>query len=242
MRFSSFLTENKNLKNEATLVLHKIISMVDNGHVEVTDSAMRFSVGAMIHKGAYNKLYVVVRKGESGVQLGRSRTAEGVSAIVVGVDKLPDRKGIDTLLSKTETFNKFVEAFVTYLTRVHDHQGEHDKHDDEMEVENTGNFEDNYKALIAEFESTNIDSYKKAVAEVTGSTEGNANSIHQEVSKMSLGNLKKEYIGTSEAEFLALVKKLPSYDKFTKIDKAMAAKADARLKTYYTGHIKQLAA
>lgn len=241
MRFSSYITENKNLKNEATLVLHKIISMVDNGHVDATEKDLRFSVGALIHKGAYNKLFVVIRQGESGVQLGRSRTAEGTSAIVVGVDKLPDRKNIDTLLSKTETFNKFVETFVTYLSRVHDHHAEHDKHDAELHIENSGNFEENYKALIAEFEESNVSAYEKATGEVTGSTKDNANAIHQEVSKLSLGNLKKEYIGNNESEFLGLVKKLPAYKNFAHIEKELSAKLDARLKTYYNGRLKSIA-
>lgn len=240
MGFSRYLTENKNLKNEATLVLHKIISMVDNGHVDATEDSLRFSVGALIHKGAYNKLFVVIRKGTEGMQLGRSKTAEGVSAIVIGVDKLPDRKNIDTLLSKTDNFNKFVETFVTYLVRVHDHQGDHDKHDSEREVENNEGFEENYAALIAEFNDTNVSQYEKAVADVTGSTKDNGSAIHQEVSKLSLGNLKKEFIGNSEAEFLALVKKLPAYEKFTKIDKALAQKLEARLKTFYNGSIRSL--
>lgn len=239
MRFSTYLTENKNLKNEATLVLHKIISMVDNAHVDMNENDIRFAVGPMIHKGSYNGLKVVIRKGDKGVRLGKLRDGSG-AVIVVGVDRLPERKGIDTLLSKTDYFEGFVTAFVQYLNKLHDHDADHDKHDAEVEVDNTENFEDNYNKIVAEFTAKNVETYKKAYEEATGQTVDNANLLKREIVKLSVKNLQKEYIGTNEAEFLSLVKKLPEYKAFERIDKSLSAKLDARLKTYFASHVKPL--
>lgn len=239
MRFSTFLTENKNLKNEATLVLHKIISMVDNAHVDMGENDIRFAVGPMIHKGAYNGLMVVIRKGETGVRLGKKRDGNG-AAIVIGVSELPDRKGIDTMLSKTNYYDGFVEAFVQYLTKLHDHDAEHEKHDAELEIDNTENFEDNYKALIKEFEENNLTNYKKAYEEATGQSADNANLISKETLKLSVKNLQKEYLGMNEGEFVSIVKKLDGYKAFSGIDKSLTSKVESRLKTYFSTNIREL--
>lgn len=239
MRFSTFLTENKNLKNEATLVLHKIISMVDNAHVDASENDIRFAVGPMIHKGAYNGLQVVIRKGDSGVRLGKSRST-GNPVIVIGVDRLPDRKGIDTLLSKSDYFNGFVTAFTDYLKKLHDHDADYDKHDAELEVDNTENFEDNYNKIVADFAENNIEPYKKAFEEATGQSADNANLLNKETLKLSVKNLQKEYLGTNENEFLSIVKKLAGYKAFERIDKSLSSKLDSRLKTYFASNVKPL--
>lgn len=242
MRFSTYLNENKNLKTEASLVLHKIIHMVDGGHVDMGESDIRFAVGPMIHKGAYDKLQVVIRKADKiAVRLGKPREGEG-AVIVIDTKKLPERKKIDALLSETEVFNGFVEAFVGYLQKLHDHDAEHGKHDAEVEVDNNSNFEDNYNALITEFTKSNIEPYKNAFQEVHGHVNNNANVIKHETTKLSLKNLQKEYLGTTDTEFLGLVKKLPGFKKFDHIQKELTSKLDSRLKAYFISSIKPLLA
>jgi hypothetical protein len=241
MRFSTYLTENKNLKTEATLVLHKIINMVDNGHVDMNDSDIRFSVGPMIHKGSYDGLKVVIRKAEKiSVKLGK--TKEGAPVIVIDTKKLPERKKIDSLLSEKDIFDGFVTAFVSYLQNIHDHLADHPKHDAEVEVDNNSNFEDNYNALIAEFTKSNVEAYTKAAEEVQSQVNNNANIIKTETTKLSIKNLQKEYLGTSEAEFLGIVKKLPGFKKFEHLQKELSSKLDSRLKTYFTSSVKPIMA
>lgn len=242
MRFSTYLNENKSLNNEATLVLHKIIHMVDNAHVDISDADIRFAVGPMIHKGAYDKVQVVIRKADKiQVRLGKVREGDG-AVIVIDTKKLPDRKSIDSLLSETEVFKGFVSAFVQYLQKLHDHDGDHEKHDAEIEVDNNTNFEDNYNELIAEFTKTKIEEYKSAFQETHSHVNNNANIIKNETTKLAIKKLQAEYLGASEAEFLSIVKKLPGYKKFDKIQKELSAKLDSRLKTYYRTTVKPLLA
>lgn len=242
MRFSTYLTENKNLKNEATLVLHKIIHMVDSGHVDMGESDIRFAVGPMVHKGSYSNLTVVIRKADKiAVRLGKTREGDG-AAIVIDTKNLPDRKSIDALLSEKEVFNGFVDAFVDYLQKLYDRTAEHPKHDDEVEGENNSNFEDNYNALVAEFAKRNVEAYKTAFQEVHSHVNNNADIIKHETTKLSLKNLQKEYLGTTEAEFLGLVKKLPGFRKFDRIQKELKSKLDSRLKAYYLASVQPLLA
>lgn len=240
MRFSTYLNENKSLNNEATLVIHKIIHMVDKAHVDIGENDIRFAVGPMIHKGSYDKVQVVIRKADKiQVRLGKVREGEG-AAIVIDTKKLPDRSKIDALLSETEVFKGFVSAFVQYLQKLHDHNAEYDKHDAEIEVDNNENFEDNYNALIAEFNDTNVEEYKKAFEETHSHVNNNADIIKNETTKLAIKNLQSEYLGSSESEFISLVKKLPTYKKFDKIQKELSAKLDSRLKTYYRTSVKPL--
>lgn len=240
MRFSTYLNESKNLKTEASLVLHKIIHMVDSGHVDMGETDIRFSVGPMIHKGAYNKLQVVIRKGDTiGVRLGKPREGDG-AVIVIDTKKLPERKKIDALLSEKEIFDGFVTAFVDYLQKLHDHDAEHGKHDAEVEVDNNAGFEDNYNALIAEFTKSNIEPYKTAFQEVHSHVNNNANVIKHETTKLSLKNLQKEYLGTTDSEFMTLIKKLPGFSKFKGVQKELTTKLDSRLKAYFLASIKPL--
>jgi hypothetical protein len=237
MRFSTYLTESKSLKNEATLVLHKIIHMVDNGHVDMSENDIRFAVGPMIHKGAYDKLKVVVRKADKvGVRLGKVRDGEG-AVIVVDTKKLPARDKIDSLLSETEVFNGFVEAFVQYLQKLHDHDAEHDKYAPEKEVEHSGNFEENYNALIAEF-NEKLSEYENAHGEVHSHVNNNANVIKHETTKLSIKQLQKDYLGNTEDEFMSIVKKLPGYNKFDHLAKELKTKLESRLKSYYNTTVK----
>lgn len=239
MRFSTYLNESKSVKNEATLVLHKILHMIDHGHVDVTDKDIRFAVGPMIHMGAYNKLQVVIRKANSiGVKLGKLREGEG-SVIVIDTKTLPERTKIDNLLSEKEVFEGFITAFTKYLSTVHDHKADHPQHASEAARSNNDNFEANYNALVAEF-GEKIEEYQKAHDEVHSHVNNSADIIKHETTKISLRELQKEYLGTTEAEFLGLVKKLPGYTKFEKIEKELSTKLDSRLKAYYNTTVAPL--
>lgn len=239
MRFSTFISESNNLSNEATLVLHKIIHMVDNGHVDMGESDIRFTVGPMIHQGAYNKLKVVIRKSETiSVKLGKTREG-GQPVIVINTKKLPSRDKIDALLSETKVFEGFVAAFKEYLIKLHDHKAEHPQHADEEAQSNTENFEENYNALVAEF-GKKIEEFKKASEEVHSHVNNNADIIKHETTKLSLVQLQKEYLGTTENEFLSIIKKLPAFKKFNKVEKELSAKLDTRLKAYYLASVQPL--
>lgn len=240
MLFSTYLIENQNLKTEATLVLHKIIHMVDNAHVDMGENDIRFAVGPMIHKGAYNGLNVVIRKADKiSVRLAKPREGKG-AVIVIDTKTMPTRDKIDTLLSEKDIFNGFLDAFVGYLEKLHDHNAEHPQHDSEREHANNGSFEDNYNAIIAEFTKTNIEAYKNATKEVNDQVNNNANIIKNETTKLSVLNLQKEYLGTSEAEFISIVKKLPGYKKFDHVAKELTSKLTTRLKSYYLAVVKPL--
>lgn len=223
MLFSTYLNESKNFRNEATLVLHKIIHMVDNGHVDMGENDIRFGVGPMVHKGSYDGLTVVIRKGGTEtVRLGKTKDDKPV--IVIDTPKLPDRKEIDSMLEKRVFFDGFISAFSLYLQKMHNPNADYNKHADELELENNENFEDNYNALVAEFAKTNVEDFKKAIDEVNNHIDNNANLIKKETRKLSVDRLKSEYLGTSEAEFLSIVKKLPTYKKFDRIKKELKAK------------------
>lgn len=239
MRFSTYLNENKSLQNEATLVIHKIIHMIDSGHVDVNDTDIRFTVGPLIHKGSYNAVSVVIRKAaKPAIRLAKTRDKDG-AVIVIDTKTLPERMKIDTFLSGKEVFDGFVSEFVKYLSTLHDHDADHDKHDSEAEQDNTTNFEENYTKLIKELEKS-VEKYNTTKDEVNGHVENNANIIKHETTKLSIKNLQKEYLGTNEAEFMTIVKKLPAYEAFKGIDKELNSKLESRLKTYFASNIKAL--
>jgi uncharacterized membrane protein YcgQ (UPF0703/DUF1980 family) len=241
MRFSTYLNENKSLHNEATLVIHKIIHMIDSGHVDQNDSDIRFTIGPMIHKGSYNTVSVVIRKSErQSVRLAKARDGNN-AVIVIDTKKLPERKNIDTFLSDKAIFDGFVSSFTKYLSTLHNHDADHDEHESETELHNTEDFEENYKKLIEEIEK-NVEAYTTTKAEVTGHVENSANIIKHETTKLSIKNLQKEYLGNTEAEFVGIIKKLPAYENFKGISKELTTKLESRLKTYFISKIKSLTA
>lgn len=242
MKFSKFLTEKtKSYTNEAILVLHKIVSMVDNAHVDINDRDIRFAIGPMIKKGSYNDVMVVIRKQPAN---GRARLAKMNNAdkfaIVIDAKELPSRKEIDTFLSKQDVFDSFVDAFAYYLENYHDYSGEYEKYEPELEIENTEKFEDNYNALIAEFNETNVDAFNKAAAELKSKIESTSNIISKHSYNIAIKNLQKEYIGTNESEFLVIIRKLGAFDKFLNIGKDLRQKLESRLKTYFATNVKPL--
>ena len=239
MRFSTFLAEKANTNNEAIFVLHKIISLIDNGHVDVSDSDIRFSVGHLIKQGALNELRVVIRKGSTEqVRVGVDKN--GKAAIVVDTKELPDRKSIDTLLSKKPVFDGFVAAFKSYMDTHHNHDAEYEKHENEVALENEGGFNENYEALIAEFKEKNIDVFEKTNAELNSYLETEATDLNSESVKGSIENIKRDILGTTETEFINIVKKLDTYKKFEGVSKELKTKLDSRLKSYFQSTVKPL--
>lgn len=239
MRFSMFLNENKGYISEATVTLHKIISMADSAHIDMGND-IRFNIGSMTKTGAYEKLWVVIRvDGTKSVRLARFRADQNM-AIVISVDSLPERDKIDTLLSSHAVYQNFIKTFASYLDKHHDHNAEYDKNDLEIAEENIKNFEENYNALIDEFKSTNLEQYKKTAEAVQTHIDSTANVIEQTTAKLSFEKLKKEYLGADVSEFLNIVKKLKSYEKFDKLDKTLKEKLESRLKSFYKSSVKNI--
>ena len=241
MKFSQFITENNTIKSEATLVIHQIISMLDKGHVDMSDKAIRFLVGPLVRKTNYNNIELVVRVGQKAdAKLAKKK--DGSYAIVIDTTgRLPKRKEIDTLLAKPELYNKIVTAFQRYLSNYYQNDPESEKqYDDEIEDDNTSNFEENYEKLIADFTEKNIKKYEEAVGHAHSQIEQSANLIHTGTKDLVTQKLIQNHLGNTFEEFMTVIKELEPFSKFEKIDKELKEKLDARLKTFYHSKVKPM--
>lgn len=250
MKFKEYLrdtlVEGSSYENEATLVLHKIVDMVDHGHVDVSDTSetMTFNVGQLIKKGAYKNLEVIIRKRGKNTKprFGVSQKT-GKMAIVMDVAKLPDRLEIDSLLSKKEMVAAFKEAFVKYLEIGHDHDDfnghEPTNHEKRKNHNNPKTFEESYAKLLKAIKN-NIKSFESAALQASNEIENIGHHGKQEVHKIAIRRLASEYFGANEKEFKGVTSKLPEAEFMSHLETEFKKKVEARLGDFYEHTIAPL--
>jgi hypothetical protein len=118
MKFKEFLIETiNNPENEADVILHQIISNVDESHVYYSDHRLDFNIGIMIKRSAYFRLYMSIFNGGSGsIKLGKNKdTEKGGYTIVISAAKYPDRMDIDAFLSQKGVYDEVKEELVKFI-------------------------------------------------------------------------------------------------------------------------------
>lgn len=236
--FQMYLTEKQGHQSRASLVFHKIISMLDHGHVDFTEKHVKFNIGALVKDSSYNNVNVLIRKGSnSGARLGISK-ADHASYVVIETPTLPTRDKIDSFLESDKVAKSFITAVSQYLAKLHHEDPEAHKTSDEMQsITNTPErFEEIYGEIVRSVDEA-IEKYN-ASKEETGKAFTKFNVIKQETQKITHGLVAKEYFGNSEGEFAK--KFIAANTDAAHFDKDMKVKLESRLKTLYISKVKPL--
>jgi hypothetical protein len=236
--FKTFLLEFKGAGNEATLVFHKLLSMLDKGHVDVTATDVTFNVGAVIKSSSYNNLVVKIRQGAvSSTKLGIHKVNQK-KYIIIETPEVPTKEHLVDFLENVETAKPFISAFEKYLVYVHQEPKNAHKTKDEMVhvVNNDQKFEEMYNTIVKSVDAA-IDSYRKARGE--GEQLFNKFNVgKQETQKITHSILRNEAFGKNEAEFATkFMKEVPEVEH---LNKDMKEKMESRLKSLYVSKIADI--
>lgn len=234
----TFLLEKKGHESRASLVFHKIVSMLDHGHVDFSEKSVKFNIGALVKHSSYNHLNVFIRKGSAfGARLGIHKKDHS-SVIVIETDELPSRDKIDTFLESTKVAKSFIAAVAKYLEKLHKEDPDAHKTSDEMEshTNTTERFEEIYNEIVKSVDEA-ITKFNANKAE-TGKVFDKFNIIKQETQKATHSLVEKEYFGSSESEFTK--KYISENGTAAHFNKDMKNKLESRLKSLYMSKIKPL--
>ena len=236
MRFTQYLIESRTqlINEKHELVLQKVIDGVDDGHVEYSDSKIVFDIGEISETPKLRGLQLVIRAGsKDDIKLGR--TKEGNHAIVIDTTgNMPGRQEIDTFLASKTIYAGFQKAYTTYVQNFFDHSKEYDKSDTETKLSaNTReSFEEAYSDLIHAISEHN-GKYTQTVAELDKELEKLANTGRKKAIELAKENLRDEYLGKSDKEFISKAMALPEAAFAKHLDKDWKAKLESRLTNYY---------
>lgn len=237
---------SKPYETEASLVLHKIIDMLDHGHVEMGEdgSKISFNVGQLIKKSPYKNLNVIIRKkdGKPKVRFGFSKNT-GQLSIVIDTPKLPERHNIDDFLHKTEMADSFKKAFVEYLDVAHDPDGFNEHEPTNHEKKKTHNdrktFEQNYAALVNAVKKA-TKKFESSAIEAQNHIGDTAHAGKKEMFKLSIRQLATEFLGNNLKEFIKVVHKLPEAEFIGHLETELKKKIQTRLEDYFEDRIHPL--
>ncbi|QDJ96508.1 hypothetical protein Xoosp13_322 [Xanthomonas phage Xoo-sp13] len=241
MRFTQFLvedaTKSRPLVEKHDLVLQKILDAVDEGHVEYSDDKISFDIGDMSDTPKLKGLKLVIRAGKSGnIKLGRDR--EGNYAIVIDTtDNMPGRQDIDTFLASKPIYAGFKKAYENYIKNHFDSEKDYGMNDTQtkLQANSRENFEEGYGELIASVREQH-QQYTKAVAEIDKELSQIANLGRKKSLELAKENLKAEYLGKTDKEFVSKTLSLPEAAFVKHLDKQWREKLEARLSSFYNSN------
>lgn len=236
--FSQFLIETKTSKNDALLVLQKIIDMVDDGYVEQESGKITINVGKLIKDKQYYDLSVVIMNGSShSVKLAQKK--DGSYAIVIETTRLPSRSKIDTFLSNKSTVSKFITQFQRYKKEFHEVDEDREpktSYEKKKKFKSRSTFETKFKEL-SELIKDKLNEYNSAKENLEREIKNSGTPGRTEVLKLSLESLKKELLGSNSKEFVSKMLKLADKDFVDHLDKELKNKLTNRLSNYYEHQI-----
>lgn len=235
IKFSEFLIEDHKKKNNALIVLQKIIDMVDDGHVDYDSKKITINVGKLIKDKRFYDLSIILRKGEGhSVRLAQDTTDEKY-VIVIDTTRLPAREKIDSFLSKRSTVDKFIPEFQKYLDTYHKDDEDAEavtSYERGKEANSRSTFEKKYKELNKVIKDK-LEEYNSAKTEIERDIDETGTPGRKEILKISLDGLKNEYLGKNAKEFVSKMMKLAD-DKFVEVlDKELKDKLVKRLTDFY---------
>jgi hypothetical protein len=228
------------INNEAIIVLRKIIDMVDDGHVDYSDSKIHINIGTLIHDKKYNNLDMfIVKSDKNGMQIGRHSTDEK-HAIIIMTPKIPARDKIDDFLEHKERVSNFKSVFTKFVN------------DAVIDVENIagtrveqGNklntreeFEKLYNDIVQQLDKV-FSQYLAAKKDIYNRIEKASNEMGQrEILKASAFKLRKEMLGSSVEEFKRKAIDIIGQEKYKLLNKEFKEKLDSRLASFYEHKVK----
>lgn len=231
MSFKKYLIE-KHVNGKYNIAYHKLLSALDAAHIEATENKYEFNLGSVIKDSVYNNLMVRISKGsEEFVKFGKGGDK---FFIVISTTKLPERMKLDSFLSTDEGIkNKFIGYLADYAANHVDHSKiERNKSEIKDELSNKGNLEDSYNKLI-EAVNKKFTEYQKMVDDLDSTASKTFNDLKKSSADIAKNNLKQEYFGSSEQEFIKIVMKLPEAEFIDLLDKEVKDKIIKRLTSFY---------
>lgn len=236
IKFKSFLVEQtvgEPTNNESSIVIRKIIDMIDDGHATYGNDSIRFNVGKLIKNKKYGSLYVIIKKGEG--EHTPSRHEDGNKhAIKLYSKELPQRHALSKFLSKPSIVTAFKKCFDKYYTdSLFDDNSEDTEDEKKKSINNREQFEALYMKMVREVESNNK-KYKEAKKHLEDKLKNTSDDIGEgEIIKLSLKNLKKDMIGDSLNDFKSKALELFGKENYSMLDKEYKEKLDSRIEDYY---------
>lgn len=233
MGFKRYLIEKvDNFVNEADIILHQIISNVDDSHVDYSNERLDFNVGTMVKRSDYFRLYITLMRGDSyDCRLGRNTKREGFT-VVVNTDNFPSRSDIDKFLSNKEVYSDVRKEIVNYISKYkEDIEGVRTEYEEVKTINTPEKFDDIYNEAVAEIKRR-IKEFEEISGEMESKLETSANEIERESLVRGIEKLKNEYFGTTFKTFKRIVADLVEID-LTRFDKEYKRKWDSRLEDFY---------
>jgi len=234
------VAQNHAVNNEALIILRKIIDMVDDGHVDYDSNKIKINVGRLIKNKKYNKLYLVIMKGNKEPRIGR-HTKNDEHAIFLYANKIPERDAIDEFLSQQEHVDSFKKLFKKFLNdAVFDDVDSFSDSDYEKSnsINTRPNFEKAYIELVNKL-NAEYKKYEDAKKSLEQKLENASDDLgHKEVIKIALDKLKKDMVGDSASSFKSKAIELFGKDNFKLLNKEFKDKLDSRLSDYYEHKFK----
>jgi hypothetical protein len=238
MRFKEYLLEKvDNFVNEADVVLHQIISNVDDSHVDYSKERLDFNVGTMVKRSDYFRLYLTILNGESyDCRLARNNQRDGFT-IVITTDSFPARKEIDSFLSTKNVYGDVKEHIIKYVSEYkEDVEGIYTTYEEVKSINTPEKFDDVYDEAVAEIKKR-IEEFNEISADMEEKMETTANEVERESLVRGVEKLKDEYFGTTFKKFKRIVADIVDID-LTRFDKEYKRKWDARLEDFYENIVK----
>ncbi len=232
MSFKKYLIE-KHVNGKYNIAYHKLLSALDAAHIEATDTKYEFNLGSVIKDSTFTNLNVrISQNNQEYVKFGND--SSGKFYVVISTSKLPERMKLDTFLSSNEDVkNKFIEFLADY-TANHLNPGEveKNKHEKTDELYDKGNYEAKYADLVTNIEKK-FTEYNKTIEDLDKTYKTTTNDLKKSSIEMAKENLRKEYFGSNDTEFVKIVMKMPEAEFISLLDKEMKDKTVKRLNSFY---------
>jgi len=240
MKFKDYLIERiNNSQNEADMVLHQIISNVDESHVDYTDDRLDFNVGIMVKRSAYSRLFVSIIKADSDgslIRLAKNNQKDGYT-IVINTPNYPNRMEIDSFISSKDVYNKIKNEVVLFIENYQQTKDEFKTtYETNKEINTDENFEKLYSRVISEMKKR-VEEYKEISSDINDKIERTANEAEKQILVRSLEKLKDDYFGNTLKKFKRIAAETIDVD-MTRFEKEYKKKFDTRLEDFYEYVIK----
>lgn len=198
INFKQYLLEQlSDTENEADILLHQIMSNLDEGDIDYTDTRLDFNVGVLVKRSGYAKLYFsVFNQGRANysVKLGKNKSKDGFT-MVISTSKYPSRLKIDNFFNNKAIYNKVKTELVKYIE---DYKDEDSEYRSTYESDTELNTPENFNKLMDEMKQNiqlRVDDYNGAMKEINAKLENTANEHEKQILVRSIEQLKSEYFG-----------------------------------------------
>lgn len=240
MGFKDFLIEKiNNTDNEADIVLHQVITNVDEAHVDYTNDRLDFNVGIMIKRSVYTRLFItILREANESIRLAKNKKSDkGGYTIVIETDDYPLRMEIDRFLSNKNVYGNVKKQVMVFIDNYKETGAEFKtEYESAKEINNPEQFEELYNQVIDEMKKK-VEEYKQVAIDLNHQLDSTANEVERQTLVRSLEKAKEDRFGDTFKKFKKIAGGTVGVD-LTRFQKEYKQKFDTRLEDFYEYIIK----